>query len=154
MESAANISFKAAGNINFDAGSVFSSTSGTGTSFKCTQYSVTCSPGGFHVDAGSTFRIDQAGFGGDKMCSAHILNARHPGAFPGPIAGFSAPYPGTPVPPLPVVPPDPVKFAPGAETTLEDPNPPAYEDKQGNAVKPPPQQQPPPQTDQFLGREV
>lgn len=154
VESSANISFKAAGDINFDAGKTFNATSTTGTSFKCTQYSVTCSPGGFHVDAGSTFRIDQAGFGGDKMCSANILNARHPGAFPGPVAGFSAPYPGTPIPPLPVVPPDSVKFNPGAQTTLEDPNPPAYAETQNSTTKPPPAQQPPPKTDTFLGREV
>jgi hypothetical protein len=88
------------------------------------------------------------------MCSAHIVNARHPGAFPGPIAGFSMPYPGTPVPPAPPIPPDPVVFKPGAETTLETPNPPAYEDKQGNAVANPPPQQPPPKNDTVLGREV
>lgn len=154
IESDANISFKAGKNLNFESGSTMNVTSKGGTSFKCTQYSISCVSGGMHVNAGSTFRIDQAGFGGDKMCSAHILNARHPGAFPGPIAGFSAPYPGTPIPPLPVIPPDAVKFSPGAVTTLESPNPPAYEDKQGNAIKTPPVQQPTIKSDTFLGREV
>jgi len=154
VESSSNISFKAAGDINFESGASLNISSSSDTSFKCTQYSVTCTPSGFHVNAGSTFRIDQAGFGGDKMCSSHTINARHPGAFPGPIAGFAMPYPGTPIPPKPPIPPDPVKFVAGTETTLEPPNPPAYEDKQGNSVSRPPPQQPTIKNDTFLGREV
>ena len=153
IESGGSVSIKAKDSINLEAKGI-NSISSSETSFKCTQYSITCEPAGFHVAAGSTFRIDQAGFGGDKMCSAQIVNARHPGAFPGPIAGFAAPYPGTPLSPSPAKLPDPLQFENGNETLLEDPNPPAYDEKQTNTVYTPLAQQPQPKNDTFLGREI
>jgi hypothetical protein len=155
------IAFKAAKAISFEAGTDFSVksgktanvTSGTTTSFKCTQYSVTCTPAGFHVDAGSKFRIDPAGFGGDKTCNAQVVNARHPGCFPGPIAGFATPYPGTPIPPTPPLPPDPLTFAAGASTKLEKANPPAYQETP-SATPLPPVSTPPPAKFTFFGLEV
>jgi hypothetical protein len=155
------ISFKAAKAISFDAGTEFNvkagttlnAISGTSTSFKCTQYSIICSPAGFHVEAGSKFRIDQAGFGGDKTCNAHVVNARHPGCFPGPIAGFSTPYPGTPLPPMPPMPPTPLLFVPGTSTALETANPPAYQEVPSGSTLPP-INTPPPAKFIFFGLEA
>jgi hypothetical protein len=156
-----DISFKAAKSISFEAGTDFNVKAGTtgnvecGTtlSFKCTQYSVTATPAGFHVDAGSKFRIDQAGFGGDKTCNAHVVNARHPGCFPGPIAGFSTPYPGTPIPPNPPVDPTPLVFNPGASTTLQDANPPAFTE-QKSSITLAPVNTPAPASFTFFGLEA
>ncbi|MCS7317003.1 MAG: hypothetical protein NZZ41_01610 [Candidatus Dojkabacteria bacterium] len=121
-------------------------------SFKCTQYSITCKPAGFHVDAGSKFRIDQAGFGGDRTCNAHVVNARHPGCFPGPIAGFSTPYPGTPIPTKPIRIINPINQKSAKETQVQDPNPPAVEEKQkGDSL--PPASIPPPQSIKFFDLE-
>jgi hypothetical protein len=154
------IAFKAAKSISFEAGTEFNIKTGTSmnvtnattTSFKCMQYSVTSKPGGFHVDGGSKFRIDAGGFGGDKTCNAQVVNARHPGCFPGPIAGFSAPYPGTPLSPAPPVPPTPLVFVTGAVTTLETPNPPAYTEVfSGQSL--PPINTPPPSTFTFFDLE-
>jgi len=155
------ISFKAAKAISFEAGTDFNVkagktanvTTGTTTSFKCTQYSVTCTPAGFHVDAGSKFRIDPAGFGGDKTCNAQVVNARHPGCFPGPIAGFATPYPGTPLPPTPPIAPTPLTFVAGASTTLEAANPPAFTEVP-NGTPLPPVNTPPPSKFQFFGLEA
>jgi hypothetical protein len=156
-----DISFKSAKAISFDAGTNFNVKTGktmnvqTGTtiSFKCTQYSITSTPAGFHVDAGSKFRIDQAGFGGDKTCNAQVVNARHPGCFPGPIAGFATPYPGTPTPPTPPVEPTPLSFNKGASTTLQEANPPAFTtQKSGTPL--PPINTPPPATFTFFGLEA
>lgn len=120
--------------------------------FKCTQFSVTCKPAGFHIDAGSKFRIDEAGFGGDKTCNAHIVNARHPGCFPGPIAGFSTPYPGTPVPTKPIRIIPPIKQKAAKETKTQEPNKPAVEDKPNNESLPP-VSIPPPQKIKFIDLE-
>lgn len=46
------------------------------------------------VKAGSTFKVDPGGFGGDVQMSAPISNAMHVGTFPGPGAGPSTPYKG------------------------------------------------------------
>ena len=46
------------------------------------------------VKAGSTFKVDPGGFGGDVQMSAPISNALHVGTFPGPGAGPSTPYKG------------------------------------------------------------
>jgi hypothetical protein len=155
-----DMSFKAKKSINFDAGTDFNInakksinvTSTTTTSFKCTMYSVTCKPTGFHVDAGSKFRIDMAGFGGDKTCNAQTVNALHPGCFPGPIAGFSTPYPGVPIPPQPVIPAEPLVFTTGKPTVLESPNEPAYNEKT-IGVPLPPVTIPPPNQNPFFGLE-
>ena len=48
----------------------------------------------FVVKAGSTFKVDPGGFGGDVQMSAPISNALHVGCFPGPGAGPSTPYKG------------------------------------------------------------
>jgi hypothetical protein len=48
----------------------------------------------FVVKAGSTFKVDPGGFGGDVQMSVPISNALHVGTFPGPGAGPSTPYKG------------------------------------------------------------
>ena len=48
----------------------------------------------FVVKAGSTFKVDPGGFGGDVQMSAPISNALHTGTFPGPGAGPGTPYKG------------------------------------------------------------
>lgn len=46
------------------------------------------------VKAGSTFKVDPGGFGGDIQMSVPTSNALHVGTFPGPGAGPSTPYKG------------------------------------------------------------
>lgn len=49
----------------------------------------------FVVNAGSIFKVDPGGFGGNVQMSAPISNALHVGCFPGPGSGPSTPYVGS-----------------------------------------------------------
>lgn len=116
----------------------FNVNSGRQVSYKCTQYSIICKCAGFHIDAGSKFRVDKLGFGGDKTCNAQIVNARHPGCFPGPIAGFATPYPGTPIPPKPIFKINPVQQKEAKQTPLQEPNKPEVQEETDSGRSLPP----------------
>lgn len=61
-------------------------------------------PSGFNVNAGSTFKVDAAGFGGNIAMFAPISSALHLGCFPGPGAGPGTPYIATTQPAAPFIP--------------------------------------------------
>lgn len=80
--------------------------------------------GMFMVKAGSSFKIDPGGFGGDKQMSVPISNALHTGCFPGPGAGPSTPYPGPASPASeakPASPKPPIAFIKSPKSTKVDP---------------------------------
>jgi hypothetical protein len=55
----------------------------------------------FVVNAGSSFKVDPGGFGGNIQMSVPVSNALHVGCFPGPGAGPSTPYIGVASPASP-----------------------------------------------------
>jgi hypothetical protein len=62
----------------------------------------------FVINAGSSFKVDPGGFGGNIQMSVPISNALHVGCFPGPGAGPSTPYIGVASPASPANPTTPI----------------------------------------------
>jgi hypothetical protein len=98
VKSDANIKIEAASNIDMKckafklAASTIDSKADTQ---KHSSSGVNCNmTSEFVVKAGSTFKVDPGGFGGDVQMSVPTSNALHTGTFPGPGAGPSTPYKG------------------------------------------------------------
>ncbi len=61
-------------------------------------------PSGLNISAGSSFKVDAGGFGGNVAMYAPISNALHTGCYPGSGAGSPGVYVASPVPATPFIP--------------------------------------------------
>jgi hypothetical protein len=75
------------------------------------------SPTGLNVNAGSSFKVDAAGFGGDIAMFVPISNAFHTGCFGGSGAGVGVPYIAVAQPAIPFI---PIVLAPFATSTKSE----------------------------------
>ncbi len=103
VESNGDLAIKTSGSMTLDASLDLNILCNSLKISSNTDTSVT-SPTGFNVSAGSSFKVDAAGFGGDIALFVPISNAFHVGCQGGAGAGVGVPYIAIAQPAIPFIP--------------------------------------------------
>jgi hypothetical protein len=103
IESNRDLAIKTSGSMTLDASLDLNISCNSLKISSQTDVSIT-GPSGLNVSAGSSFKVDAGGFGGDIAMYAPVSNALHTGCYPGPGAGSPTPYVAVAQPATPFIP--------------------------------------------------
>lgn len=103
IESNGDLSIKTSGSMTLESSLDMNITCNSLKISSQVDVSVTA-PSGLNVSAGSSFKVDAGGFGGDVAMYVPISNALHTGCYPGPGAGEPGVYPAIAQPATPFIP--------------------------------------------------
>ena len=103
IDSLGDIALKTNGNMTLDSTGDFNILCNSMKVSSNTTTDIT-SPSGLNVNAGSSFKVDAGGFGGNIALYVPISNALHTGCYPGPGAGAGQAYTATAIAATPFIP--------------------------------------------------